>query len=153
QLAWLVPVDGEIRLEGRSPGQWGIPTWRSRVTYVAQTPPPFNGTADEFLRQVEALRCRRRGEDPRALASIWGVPADRWNQHWSELSGGERQRLYLAIALAGAPDVLLLDEPTSALDPDATRAVENSLSRHSAVWVTHAAEQVDRLNARVLELV
>ncbi len=70
------------------------------------------------------------------------------------LSGGQQQRLALALAIAHAPDIVLLDEPTSALDPHARRAVWDIIRQmHDAgrtiVITTHAIEEAEALCGRV----
>jgi putative ABC transport system ATP-binding protein len=72
------------------------------------------------------------------------------------LSGGETARAGLAVALAGAPDVLLADEPTAEISSDEERTVLDLLTRWqppagATVLVTHSAAVASRAD-RVLHL-
>lgn len=104
-----------------------------------------------------------------------------WDRPWATLSGGEAQRISLATAVGlDCADILLLDgnsstflfdrhlvlnnspiEPTSALDADSSTRVEKRLQNmlkaddsctKALVWITHSAEQGQRVGTRFIEV-
>jgi ABC-type multidrug transport system ATPase subunit len=70
------------------------------------------------------------------------------------LSGGQQRRVLFALALLGAPDVLVLDEPTVGLDVDARERVWAAIERQassgkSVLLTTHYLDEAERLATRI----
>ena len=146
-----------MRLNSQTPAEvGGLPAWRARVAYVAQTPARLPGTpADSFAeaRSYASQREREHGDLGVAAAALLLEPAA-LSQPWATLSGGQALRASLALALALRPDCLLVDEPTAACDPASAAAVEAALLASGAalVWVSHDPEQPTRVGGRILSI-
>jgi ABC-2 type transport system ATP-binding protein len=80
---------------------------------------------------------------------------DRADDLVGTFSKGMQQRLGLAVALLGAPDLVLLDEPTSALDPvgraDVREIVRAARDRGATVILnSHLLTEVERVCDRIV---
>ncbi|WP_242023789.1 ATP-binding cassette domain-containing protein [Nodosilinea sp. FACHB-13] len=162
-LALLDPLQqGEVRFEGKTPVEWGVPTYRSRVMIVPQRAIALDGTVQDNLKQVFDLGIYNQRRFEPTIIQTWleklGRGPEFLQLQGSRLSGGEAQILALLRALQLNPQVLLLDESTASLDAATTTKVEALLhdwlqSPHRACILTsHDTEQIRRITYRQLNL-
>ncbi|MEU3662161.1 ABC transporter ATP-binding protein [Streptomyces sp. NPDC032940] len=152
-------VTGTLDVLGRPAGH---PVLRTRIGYVTQAPSVFDDLTvrqnlDYFaaiLAPGHAASDSRRETVTRAITDVdLTTHADALA---GNLSGGQRSRVSLAVALLGAPDLLVLDEPTVGLDPVLRRDLWNlfhalAADRGTTLLVSsHVMDEAERCHRLLL---
>ncbi|WP_214402982.1 ABC transporter ATP-binding protein [Pseudonocardia lacus] len=146
------PDSGTVRVLGLDPGT-DPDDVRQRVgVQLQQAVLPQRMTVREAMAVFASAY--RRAVDPDALLAEWGLREQR-RTAFGKLSGGQRQRLFIALALLGEPEVVVLDELTTGLDPAARRdtwALVRGLRerRVTVLLVTHAMDEAEMLCDRLV---
>jgi iron complex transport system ATP-binding protein len=161
----LQPKGGTVYLDGKSMREWPTREVARRLALLPQGPTLANDlTVEELVRLgrsphqgILGLPTRADEDAVRWAISETGI-SGMAARRMSALSGGERQRVWVAMALAQEPQVLLLDEPTTFLDLNHQLEVLDLiryLNREhgiTVVMVLHDLNQACRYARRVVML-
>ena len=146
-LGLIRPTAGSVRILGEEPG----PRVRGRIGAMLQSAGlPEQVTVRELVRLIG--RSYPQSLDVDDVLASTGL-TKRARRAVTTLSGGERQRVLLALALVGAPQLLLLDEPTAAMDVAAKRTFweqARGLDGATVVFATHDLAEAAAVADRVL---
>ena len=144
---------GEIRIDGRTMTEKIQPRERD-VAVVFQEPTLWN-----HMTIRKNLMYGMKQKDDEAVQKIAEKLeiAELLDRYPEEISGGQAKRASLARALLADKKYLLLDEPLSNVDRKTKDIIldylsEEVIGKKSVIYVTHDAEEMNRMKLDVLEL-
>lgn len=161
-LGLLKPSSGKVKLFGAEIAAF---KQRERIGYVSQKSNSFNSgfpatvlevVRSGLTRKVGLFRNFTKKDEQRAIDALRIVGMENFSgQNIGELSGGQQQRVFIARALAGKPDLLIMDEPTVGIDQQNVASFYTMLNRLNRehgiaiVLVTHEIDLVTDLATHV----
>lgn len=160
----LVPVSGQVVIDGIALDAASRPSWQSRIAYVPQSIFLLDaslsenialGTASEHIDRERMLRAARLARLDEFVATLGQGYDERIGERGIRLSGGQRQRIGIARALYTDAAVLIMDEATNALDIFAEEeimgAIEALRGKRTIILIAHRLNTLRQCDV-ILEL-
>ncbi|MER7132578.1 ABC transporter ATP-binding protein [Streptosporangium saharense] len=149
-LGLIRPSGGRIELFGRPPEQAVARGEVGAMLQDGELIPEL--TVRELVDFVRGLY-----PEPLALDTVLQMAdlTDLAGRRAGKLSGGQSQRVRFALAVAGAPRLLVLDEPTAAMDVESRQRFWAAMRDYAAggrtvLFATHYLEEADENSDRVI---
>lgn len=152
-LGLLQPTSGTVKLFGSEIESF---KHRERIGYVSQKSNSFNSgfpatvlevVRSGLTRKVGMFKSFSKKDEQRTLEALSIVGMDTFAQrNMGELSGGQQQRVFIARALAGKPDLLIMDEPTVGIDQQNVASfysMLNTLNREHGIAILLVTHEID----------
>lgn len=128
--------EGSIAIDGKPVGDYAKDDLRRKFGTVFQNDMIFQNTLYEnidFERKLDPKAIRNAVEDACAAEYVDGLSQGLQYEatiKGANLSGGQKQRMFVARALAGNPEILILDDSSSALDYKTDAAMRKAILSH-----------------------
>ncbi|MEJ2619130.1 MAG: ATP-binding cassette domain-containing protein [Candidatus Thiodiazotropha sp.] len=148
-LGLLIPVKGDILVDGISLRQINLAQYRSHIGTVMQEDQLFAGSIlenvaffDPDLNHERVIDCLHKAALYEEVTAMPMGMQTLVGDMGTTLSGGQKQRLLVARALYKSPEILILDEATSHLDKDNQAHVHEALRKtgKTHLSITHREE-------------
>lgn len=152
-LGLLKPDAGFVELFGSDVDRF---QHRELIGYVSQKSNSFNSgfpatvlevVRSGLTRKIGLFKSFSKKDEQKALQALGIVGmADYAKKNIGELSGGQQQRVFIARALAGDPQLLVMDEPTVGIDQQNVTSfysMLNTLNRDHGIAILLVTHEID----------
>lgn len=139
---FLRPTAGEIKIDGKVLKEKHLKNWRSKISYVQQSPYLEKGSMASNIAFLEETINQSKLNKAIKLSCLDGFvgssdPDDVFvDEFGKNLSGGQKQRVAIARALYHNAELIILDEATSALDNETELAIIETIDRLKGTGIT-----------------